>query len=204
MECWKQAGKFQLCCIELLTKAVLQGQTLVVIRIWEFVSKCSCTIFLSVGMLSRKNSLNGICWKTPGAVNTPATFLPLATLHSTPPQGQQCECYCRTQHVHPSLWTSAVLWISPCVQRKSDFADGAFYVTWVGVAHTCAPIIVYIALAGITWSCLMQQVHVGLEFTVGWLHWWPACSPYAPVSSDSSASICIQQDINPSLRTLYR
>lgn len=109
MECWKQAGKFQLCCIELMTKAVLQGQTLVMIRIWEFVSKCSCTVFLSVGMLSRKNSLNGICWKTPGAVNTPATFLPLATLHSTPPQGQQCECYCRTQHVHPSLWTSAVL-----------------------------------------------------------------------------------------------
>lgn len=84
MECWKQAGKFQLCCVELMTKAMLQGQTLVMIRIWEFVSKYSCTIFLSVGVLSRKNSLNGICWKTPGAVNTPATFLPLATLHSSP------------------------------------------------------------------------------------------------------------------------
>jgi hypothetical protein len=86
-ECWKQAGKFQFGCVELMTKVgtVLQAQTLVMIRIGEFVSKCSsCAIFPRVDMLSRKNILNGICWKTPGAVNAPATFLPPNTLHSSP------------------------------------------------------------------------------------------------------------------------
>lgn len=169
-----------------------QAQTLITVRIREITSKCSFTVFLRAGMLSGKNILNGICWKTPGALNTPSTLPPY-----TPPQGRQCVWYRKTQHVHPPLWTSAGHWMSPCMWRKSGFADDAFSVTEVGISHAWTATIVYIMPAGVTWPCLTQQVHVGLEWTVGWLHWvQPVAGLFssAPVSSHSSVWICIRQD----------
>lgn len=125
-----------------------QAQTLITMRIREIISKCSFTVFLRAGMLSGKNILNGICWKTPGALNTASTLPPY-----TPPLGRQCVRYCKTQHVHPPLWTSAVHWRSPCMWRKSGFADDAFSVTEMGVSHAWTATIVYIMLAGVTWPC---------------------------------------------------
>lgn len=130
---------------------MLQAQTLVTIRIWEVISKCSFTIFLRAGMSSGKNILTRTCWKTPGALNTPVTLLP----PYTPPQGRLCVWYCKTQHVHPPLWTSAVHWMSPCIERKGGFADGAFSITGVGVA--------------LAWTATIVVSHHCLRYA-GWRH----------------------------------
>lgn len=192
-ERWKQAGKFHLCKADDQSRIYAPGTDIGHDRNLGNYLEVFFYYFLRASMLSGKNILNRICWKTPGALNTPATLLP----PYTSPQGRLCVWYCKIQHVHPPLWTSAVHWMSPCIERKSGFADGAFSIAGVGIAHAWTATIVYVMLVGVTWPCLTQQVHVGLEWTVGWLHWvQPVTGLFssAPVSYDSWVWICIHQD----------
>lgn len=177
-----------------------QAQTLITVRIREITSKCSFTVFLRAGMLSGKNILNGICWKTPGALNTPSTLPPY-----TPPQGRQCVWY-RNMSTHHSEPLQDIEWVHVCEGRVALRMMHFLWLRWAFHMHGQPPLFT-----------LCRLVSPGRashsRFMSGWSElWvdctgcsqWPACSHLLlcpPIHPFRSASTKTTSTCSPQLCT---
>lgn len=149
-------------------------------------------------MLSRKNMLMALA----GKLLELGTPLPPCCHLS--PQGQQCLILQDTTcpPISPDLWST----LNKSMCAKEEWLCSLVHFMGGGGecahAHSCT--IVYIVLASLGHVLCSR-------FTSGWSNCGcdctgcsqgPACSTSAPVSSDSSAWTCTQQDLKPIFRAL--